>query len=60
MINVQLVYNQGYIQLQNPCDFTSREPVGDFDWHSREVASDFLTTRKVTNCKQLRGKKVKR
>ena len=31
MINVQLVYNQGYIQLQNPCDFTSQEPVGDFD-----------------------------
>ena len=60
MINVQLVYNQGYIQLQNPCDFTSQEPVGDFDWHSREVASDLLTRVKVTNCKQLRDEKVKR
>ena len=55
MINVQLVYNQGYIQLQNPCDFTSREPVGDFDWHSREVTSDFLTTSKLTICKQPKG-----
>ena len=28
-----------------------RTKVGGLDWHSREVASDFLTMRKVTNCK---------
>ena len=60
MINVQWVYNQGYIQPQNPCVFTSREQVRRFRWHSREVASDFLTMRKLTICKQPKGKKVKK
>ena len=52
MINVQLVHNQRYIQPQNPRAFTSREQVKRFRWHSREVASDFLTTPKLTICKQ--------
>ena len=60
MINVQLVYNQGHIQPQNPCVFTSWKQVRRFRWHSREVASDFLTMRKLTICKQPKGKKVKR
>jgi len=46
---VQLVHNQRYIQPQNPRVFTSQEQVEQFRWHSREVASDFLTTPQLTN-----------
>ena len=60
MINVQLAHNQRYIQPQNPCVFTNREQVRRFRWHSREVASDFLTTSKLIICKQPKGEKVKR
>ena len=57
--NLQTAYYQRDTKLPNPCNLTSQEPLGRFRGHSRKVASDFLTTVKVTNCKQLKGERVK-
>ncbi len=59
LVNLQTTHYQRDTKLPNPCDLTSQELVGRFRGHSRKVTSDFLTTVKVTNRKQLKGERVK-
>ena len=56
---MQTAYYQRDTKLPNPCNLTSQELVGRFRGHSRKIVSDFLTTVKVTNRKQLKGEGVK-
>ena len=59
LVNPQTTHYQRDTKLPNRCDLTSQELVGRFRGHSRKAASDFLTTVKVTNRKQLKGERVK-
>jgi len=45
---MQCINYQQYTKPQNPCVFTNRQQADDFDGHSREALSDFLTTTKLT------------